>query len=172
MCCSLCPWMTWFPQPLLVGKCSEPWLWCSVLNLLQFVLEQAVLSTGSVCSAEEVLRAALALPWLCTQELLPACARALRALWSSQVPSCRAAPAHCVLLQGIFPSQLWEFAFVFLEFHKVPVETFFSFSRTFWRAVQPLSVTIASPQFGTSNVLLEQYQKFLFYIFNLDCRLN
>lgn len=173
----------WFPEPLLMVKCSDPCHGGSFLTLLQFVVfwgsqfwtqdlmwsdkcwEGGETSPGSgpVCAAQEAAPSLLpghtGLMW----SLLPT--RIPRSLPAELLPSWPLFTLCCC--KGFFPSWVGEFAFVLLEFHKVSVETFFNLSRFFWRAV-----TIGSPQFGTSNVLLKQYQKYLFYIFNLDCSLN
>lgn len=173
----------WFPEPLLMVKCSDPCHGGSFLTLLQFVVfwgsqfwtqdlmwsdkcwEGGETSPGSgpVCAAQEAALSLLpghtGLMW----SLLPT--RIPRSLPAELLPSWPLFTLCCC--KGFFPSWVGEFAFVLLEFHKVSVETFFNLSRFFWRAV-----TIGSPQFGTSNVLLKQYQKHLFYIFSLDCSLN
>lgn len=155
----------------------------SFLNLLQFVLfwgsQFWVQDLCGLTRAEEVLRSPLGMA-LCSPGAVPSLLPGHTGLmWSPPgcpgpfLQSCCPA-AHCSLcaVARDFSFPAVRVSVCLSEFHNVPVETFFSLSRVFWRSPQHLNVTIGSPQFGTSNVLLKQYQKYLFYIFNLDCSLN
>lgn len=85
----------------------------------------------------------------------------LAASQAPQVPSCRAAAQlvtlQVVLPQGVFLSQVQDFAFVLLEFHKVPVGLLSQPGRVPLDGSPALECVHWFPQFSRINVLLKQY---------------
>lgn len=161
------------PSASLLVKCSDPWLLSWLFPALApvcLVLGQPVLSTGSVWSDKNWGGAEISPgpdPVCATQELFPVCCQGMQgscgAHQDAQGPFCRAAAqlatAHFVLLQGIFPSQLWEFVFVFLSFIRsllkhssaCPGSSEGQFSTWMWPLVHPSLVQAMSFWSSTKN---------------------